>query len=73
MTRTSATTMTGDVKAAPGCSLTTSTEATPAAGGALIREVTRVTAPLPLAGYMTRHARLAHERTFERLPAVLAR
>jgi len=72
MTRTSATTMTGSVRAAPGCFLVTSTEAAPVSGGALVREETRVTAPRLLVGYMTRHARLAHERTFAGLSAELA-
>lgn len=72
MTRTSPTSMRGDVIAARGCTLTTTTHATPSGAGAELHEVTVVTAPRPLIGYMTRQARLAHARRFEVLPAELS-
>ncbi|MBW4033333.1 MAG: hypothetical protein HIU88_11845 [Acidobacteria bacterium] len=75
MHRTSATSMSGDVRAAPGCSLRTTTEATahPApASASTVHEVTVVTAPRLLIGYMTRQAQLAHARTFSLLPRELA-
>ncbi len=67
MTRTSPTTMTGDVLAAPGCRLVTTTRAEPDGAGAIVTESTVVTAPAPLVGYMATHARLAHERTYSLL------
>jgi hypothetical protein len=70
-------TMTSSVRAAPGCTLRTVTRATPAGdddgAGALLTETTEVTAPWPVAGYMTRQARAAHERTFALLPGELGR
>lgn len=72
MTRTAAGAMTGSVRAAPGCRLTTSTRAEATAAGTVVIETTEVSAPLPLLGYMTRHARLAHERTFSLLGRELA-
>jgi len=72
MTRTSPTSLRGDVTAARGCTLVTLTEATGTGGSATLHEVTVVTAPLPLVGYMTRQARLAHARTFSLLPTELA-
>jgi len=72
MIRTSPTSMRGDVTAAPGCTLVTMTEATGDGASATLHEVTVVTAPLPLVGYMTRQARLAHARTFSLLPTELA-
>jgi hypothetical protein len=64
--------MRGDVVAAPGCTLVTTTRATGSGASATLHEVTVVTAPLPLVGYMARQARLAHARTFSLLPAELA-
>jgi hypothetical protein len=72
MTRTSPTSMRGDVTAAPGCTLVTTTQATGTGPSAALHETTVVTAPLPLVGYMTRQARLAHARTFSLLPTELA-
>lgn len=72
MIRTSPTSMRGDVTAAPGCTLVTLTEARGTGGSTTLHEVTVVTAPLPLVGYMTRQARLAHARTFSLLPTELA-
>jgi hypothetical protein len=77
MTRTSPTSMRGDVTAAPGCTLITTTQASGSAASAAqqettLHETTVVTAPLPLVGYMTRQARLAHARTFSLLPTELA-
>jgi hypothetical protein len=73
MTRVSPTLLIGDVRAAPGCTLTTTTSATPTEAGTLVSEVTEVTAPAPLVGYMTRHARLAHTRTYGLLAGELNR
>ena len=67
MTRTSPTTMTGDVLAARGCTLVTSTRAEHDGAGAIVTESTVVTAPALLVGYMAKHARLAHERTYSLL------
>lgn len=77
MTRTAPDSMRGDVIAAPGCTLVTTTRATGSAASATLHEstlheTTVVTAPLPLVGYMTRQARLAHARTFSLLPSELA-
>jgi hypothetical protein len=65
--------MTSAVRAAPGCTLRTVTRATSAPDGAVLTETTEVTAPWPVAGYMTGQARTAHERTFALLPAELGR
>ncbi len=65
--------LTSSVRAAPGCTLRTVTRATASGDGALLTETTEVTAPWPVAGYMTRHARAAHERTFALLPGELGR
>lgn len=73
MTRRGAASMRGDVRAAPGCRLTTTTSATATAGGTVVDETTVVTAPPVVLGYMARHAELAHARTFALLPAQLAR
>jgi len=72
MTRTSPASMRGDVTAAPGCTLVTTTRASGSAASATLHETTVVSAPLPLVGYMTRQARLAHARTFSLLPSELA-
>lgn len=74
MVRTSPTSMRGDVRAAPGCVLVSRTSAEPVeGGGAVLHEVTTVSAPWPVLGYMARQAQLAHARTFARLPPELAR
>ncbi|HEU0205740.1 MAG TPA: hypothetical protein VFQ74_03480 [Pseudolysinimonas sp.] len=73
MTRTSPESMRGDVTAAPGCTLVTTTRASGSAASATLHESTVVTAPFPLVGYMTRQARLAHARTFSMLPSELAK
>ena len=72
MIRSSPTSMRGDVTAAPGCTLVTTTQATGSGATATVHETTVVTAPLLLVGYMTRQARLAHARTFSLLPSELA-
>jgi len=72
MTRTSPTTLRGDVTAAPGCTLLTSTTAVADGPGATVTESTVVTAPAPLVGYMAKHARVAHERTYSLLPRELS-
>ena len=71
MTRLSVTTMRGDVRAAPGCLLQTTTSARAGERGTVVEETTIVSAPWPLLGYMAKHARLAHARTFALLPAEL--
>jgi hypothetical protein len=71
MTRTSPSSMRGDVTAAPGCTLVTTTSAVAEGASATLHETTVVRAPLPLVGYMTRQARLAHARTFSLLPGEL--
>ncbi len=81
MIRTSPTTLVGRVVAAPGCMLETSTTAMAVGrgtggsrepAGAELREVCVVSAPWPLVGYMTRHARIAHERTYALIAGELA-
>jgi hypothetical protein len=67
MQRTSPTSMVGTVRAAPGCSLLTTTRATAVDGGTVLHETTTVTAPRQLLGYMASHA-----RTYSLLPAELA-
>ena len=73
LTRTSPTTYTSSVHAAPGCTIEAVTHArlgdTP--GTALVEERSVVRAPALLLSYMARHAELAHARTFRLLPAVL--
>lgn len=71
MTRTSPTSMRGDVTAAPGCTLVTTTRAMGSAASTALHETTVVTAPLLLVEYMTRQARLAHARTYSLLPGEL--
>jgi hypothetical protein len=72
LTRTSDTSLTTLVRAAPGCWLRSTTVARPTKGGSLLVETTEVTAPWPVLGYMTRTGEAAHARTFSRLPAALA-
>lgn len=87
MVRTSPTTLVGRVVAAPGCTLVTTTTATLLSGsrsgpgadlsdvepaGVELREVCEVSAPWPVVGYMTRHARIAHERTYALIADELA-
>lgn len=72
MQRTSPTTMVGDVRAAPGCTLVTSTSAEPTDGGAVLHETTTVSAPRLLLGYMASQAHEAHARTYSLLPGELA-
>lgn len=73
LTRTSPTSYTSSVLAAPGCTIEGVAHArlgdTP--GTTLVDEWSVVTAPAPLLSYMARHAELAHARTFRLLPAVL--
>lgn len=70
------TTMTANVAAAPGCSLTSRTTAHTALDGPLagtvMHEVTTVTAPRLLLGYMWTQAHTAHASVYEHLPAELA-
>jgi hypothetical protein len=73
LTRTSPSTFTSSILAAPGCTIEAVTRArhgeTP--GTADVDEHSVVTAPAPLLSYMARHAELAHARTFRLLPAAL--
>ncbi len=73
LTRTSPTSYTSSVLAAPGCTIEAVTHArlgeTP--GTAHVEEQSVVRAPAPLVSYMARHAELAHARTFRLLPSVL--
>lgn len=73
MVRLSDTEITGLVRAAPGCHLQTTTSAIAVDEITRLEERTVVTAPAPLVGYMTKHARLAHAQTMKLLPAELAR
>ena len=72
MRRTTPTSMVGTVRAAPGCSLITTTAAIRGDDGTEVHETTTVTAPRLLLGYMTSQARVAHARTYSLLPAELA-
>ncbi|HEV6955252.1 MAG TPA: SRPBCC family protein [Promicromonospora sp.] len=71
--RPDARTMVTAVRAAPGCTLRTTTQAAPDGDGdgAILTETTHVTAPLAVVGYMARQARVAHERVLARLPGHL--
>ena len=73
MTRTSPTSFTSSVRAAPGCTIEAVTQARPGdtPGTAEVDERSLVTAPALLLSYMARHAELAHARTYRLLPAVL--
>lgn len=73
MIRVSPTELRGRVRAAPGCFLETVTTVRAAGSGAVVDEMTVVTAPWMLVDYITRHARLAHTRTFSLLDGELAR
>ncbi|MDL9980957.1 hypothetical protein [Microbacterium candidum] len=73
MTRLGPDTMRGWVRAAPGCCLETLTRTAQTESGTVVEEETTVTAPWALVGYMTKHAHLAHARTFSLLPAELVR
>ncbi|WPR91104.1 hypothetical protein [Microbacterium rhizosphaerae] len=73
MTREAETAMRGRVRAARGCWLLTATSAVAGERGTEVHETTTVTAPWPVVGYMTKHARIAHARTFAHLPAELSR
>lgn len=70
-TRSSGTDMASLVRPAPGCRLDISAHAVDIAGGAHVTESVTVSSPRPLLGYMTRQARFARGRLFERLADVL--
>lgn len=76
MRRISPTTMVGNVAAAPGCTLATRTDAriieSEGQTCTVLHEITTVTAPRPVLGYMWRQAFAAHARVYERLPAELS-
>lgn len=69
--RTSEAEMTSVVRPAPGCRLHISARSIEIAGGSHVTETVTASAPRPLLGYMTRQARLARGRLFERLPDAL--
>jgi hypothetical protein len=73
LTRTSPTSFTSSVHAAPGCTIEAVTQARPGdtPGTSEVDERSLVTAPALLVSYMARHAELAHARTYRLLPAVL--
>ena len=73
VTRTSATSYRTDTSTGPGVRLTVTMTVAPEGRGTLVRESTTVTAPRPLIGYVTRHARAAHARVFRLLPDEVAR
>jgi hypothetical protein len=74
LTRTSATSFTSHVRAAPGCTIDALTTASPGSepGTAHVHERSVVRAPVGLIGYMARQAEVAHRRTMRLLPDVLA-
>ena len=69
--RTSATSMVGRVRPAPGCTLVAASTATSMDAGTRVAETVTVTAPWLLVDYMARHARIAHTRLFQGLPGEL--
>lgn len=73
LTRTSATSFTSHVRAAPGCTIDSVTVATPGVqpGTAQLHERSAVRAPTALVAYMARQAEVAHRRTMTLLPAVV--
>ena len=74
LTRTSPTSFSSWVLAAPGCTLEAVTTAIPgdAALSTVLRERAVVTAPAPLLAYMSGRAELAHTRTFRLMREALA-
>jgi hypothetical protein len=70
LTRTSPTSLHTFVEPAPRCTLTATTTASRTDGGTRLVEMLEVAAPRPLIGYMSRHAELAHARTFRSLAGV---
>jgi hypothetical protein len=70
-TRTSASSMTVMVRAAPGCRLRSTTRAEADGGGCRLVEKTVVTAPWPVLGYMAREGEAAHRRTYSLLPGAI--
>ena len=71
LTRTSPSSFRSEVRAAPGCTIATTTRVDAVAGGSLVGERALVRAPRPLLGYMAGQAEQAHARTFRLLPGVL--
>jgi hypothetical protein len=72
LTRTSETSFRSDVRAAPGCTISATTDAMERAGGSLVTEHAVVQARRPVLGYLAGQAQVAHTRTFRLLPAALA-
>ncbi|MFZ4842670.1 hypothetical protein [Mycetocola saprophilus] len=72
MSRLSAISMVGEVQAAPGCTLTSETRArvvdTEEGSHTVLHEITTVSAPRLLLGYMWSQARRAHARVYAALP-----
>lgn len=71
MTRLSATSMIGRVRAAPGCTVVTTTTASATDAGTRVAESVVVSAPRLLVGYMTRHTLIAHAHMYDVLPREL--
>jgi hypothetical protein len=73
LTRTSPTSFTSHVSAAPGCTIDVETSAWSGEGlgTARVHERSVVRAPVGILGYMARNAERAHRRAMDLLPAVL--
>jgi len=72
LTRTSETSFRTDVRAAPGCTISATTDAVESPDGCRVTERAVVRAPRLLLGYMAGQAGTAHARTFRLLPTALA-
>ena len=72
LTRTGEGSFHSEVQAAPGCTISATTDAVPVTGGSRVTEQAVVRAPRLLLGYMAGQAEVAHARTFRLLPAALA-
>lgn len=72
LTRMSETSFRSDVRAAPGCTISATTDAVECAGGSVVTEHAVVRAPRLVLGYMAGQAEVAHTRTFRLLPEALA-
>jgi hypothetical protein len=68
VTRTGTMSFRTDTGVGPGVVLAVVMTVTRDGQGTLVREATTVTAPGPLIGYVTRHARASHARVFRLLP-----
>jgi hypothetical protein len=72
LTRTGETSFRSEVRAAPGCTISATTDAVPSSDGCRVTERAVVRAPRLLLGYMAGQAEVAHARTFRLLPGALA-